>query len=185
MKRLLLIILMLATLAGVFGINPGSASATENAPAATEISAAPASPASEATVSQTTVRHTSSSEVIANLARGARRKHVQHTWRAYFAGLQVYWYRIDVTFTYNGRRVWDVDSSRQGDGSWGWGYCGSDPAGEEWIGIDHHAKRAYGFGHFGQYPISPGCIFGSRILGGSVNVSATGYTWVRNGTCCD
>lgn len=177
LMSIILAVLCVSSLLSLSQTSPAQATATESAQA---------TPPSEAAVSQVTMtRERTASEVVANLARGAHRRHVSYTWRAYFSGLLVYWYRIDVTWTYNGVHVWDVDSSRQGDGSWGWHYCGSDPSGEQWVGIGRRVKKAFGFGHFGQYPISPGCILGDRILGGSIVVYASGYSVARNGTCCD
>jgi hypothetical protein len=107
------------------------------------------------------------------------------TWRhKNWLGATLYWYRLGVSWVWNGSRVRDVDSYDYGDGSWGWHFCGSSPRGEEWTAYPR-ARRAFGFGHFGLHPVTSGCILGERILGGSITVTASGNWWWRNGSCCD
>jgi hypothetical protein len=173
-RRLLIAFLAAMILSGVFSASQASAQ-TEPA--------SEAAPVGEMTTSAET------SEVTSVALDGrARRYHVAHTWRRTFLGVTVQRYTIDVRWTGNRRTVWNVDIGRDGSGSWGWHFCGSRPAGKLWfphLGRPHFYMRAYGFGHFGHWPISPGCILGDQILGGSITVSATGGAYVRHGTCCD
>ena len=138
-----------------------------------------------AIVTPTTVTREPSPVVTTNLY-AAHRSRAHHTWRHRNRfGRVLYWFDIEIAWTWNGRRVWDFESSVAGNGNFGWHYCYARPDGEEWIGTMHTARKRYSFGNFGHYLVSPGCVLGERILGGSVMGTYYGTAFYQNGDCCD